>query len=476
MLEWMLFRALMVAFFILANSFFVAAEFALISVRETRMEQLVALGRPGAATALGLKRSIDDFLPAVQFGVTLASLALGWLGEPAVAQIILDLAARWLAVMPPHSLLYAHTAAIVLSFAAITYFELLLGELVPKSLALERAERIALAVAGPMDVFIRMTRPAVHLMNASSAFVLRLFRARPSGEGSVHSPEELKMIATATRRMGLLPAYQEEIIHRAIELNHVTVREIMTPRRRIFSLPAGMTVERASARIVEEQHSRVPVYEDRALAGDDGANSAALVDPDRIIGVVYSKDISRLMHFRAVALGLGGAVNSSLTLRQVMRDVFVVPETKLAVEMLQEFQLRRRQIAVVVDEFGSTVGIVTAEDVLEQVVGELEDEFDIAARTAGPNAEGVLELDGSTTLRDLGTQLGWTFPREAGVETLAGFILAQLGHLPTPGESVTHSGRLYIVEQMAGRRIARIRVELLSGNQESLDPQLKLEL
>jgi len=480
MLEWMLFRALMVAFFILANSFFVAAEFALISVRETRMEQLAALGRSGASTALRLKRNIDEFLPAVQFGVTLASLALGWLGEPAVAQMILDLAARWLASMPAHAVLYAHSAAIVLSFAAITYFELLLGELVPKSLALERAERIALAVAGPMDAFIRMTRPAVRLMNASAGFVLRLFHARPSGEGSVHSPEELKLIATATRRMGLLPAYQEEIIHRAIELNHVTVREIMTPRRRIFSLPAGMTIERASARIVEEQHSRVPVYEDRPLPGANGATTpelpVPLADPDRIIGVVYSKDISRQMHFRAVTLGLGGAVNSSLTLRQVMHDVFVVPETKLAVEMLQEFQLRRRQIAVVVDEFGSTVGIVTAEDVLEQVVGELEDEFDIAPRAAGPDADGVLILDGSTTLRDLGTQLGWAFPREAGVETLAGFVLAQLGHLPVAGESITHSGRRYIVELMAGRRIARIRVETLTSEAANPDLQLKLEL
>jgi putative hemolysin len=238
-----------------------------------------------------------------------------------------------------------------------------------------------------------------------------------------------------------------------------------------------MTVDRASARIIEEQHSRVPVYEDRPAVGDDGA-ATPLADPDRIIGVVYSKDISRLMHFRAVTLSLGGTVNSALTLRQVMRDVFVVPETKLAVEMLQEFQQRRRQIAVVVDEFGSTVGIVTAEDVLEQVVGELEDEFDIAPRTAGPDAEGVLVLDGSTTLRDLGTQLGWNFPREAGVETLAGFMLAQLGHLPAVGESVTHGARRYVVEQMAGRRIAGIRVETLGlGNVVAgPDPQLKLEL
>ena len=477
MMELVLFRVLMVAFFILANSFFVAAEFAIVSVRATRMQQLLALNRPGARTALALKRNIDEFLPAVQFGVTLASLALGWLGEPAVAQILLDFAARWFAHLPAHAVVYAHAAAIAISFAGIIYFEVLLGELVPKSLALARTERIALAVAGPMDVFIRMTRPAVRVMNGSAGLVLRLFRAPASGEGSVHSPEEIKLIATATRRMGLLPEYQEEIIHRAIELNHVTVREIMTPRRRIVSLPAGMTVDRASARIIEEQHSRVPVYEDRPAAAEDGA-AIPLADPDRIIGVVYSKDISRLMHFRAVTLALGGTVNSALTLRQVMRDVFVVPETKLAVEMLQEFQQRRRQIAVVVDEFGSTVGIVTAEDVLEQVVGELEDEFDIAPRTTGPDAEGLLVLDGSTTLRDLGTQLGWSFPREAGVETLAGFMLAQLGHLPVVGESVTHGARRYVVEQMAGRRIASIRVETLgSGNvAPAPDPQLKLEL
>lgn len=469
MLEWIFFRAVMVAFFILANSFFVAAEFALISVRETRMEQLLALGRPGAHTALHLKRNLDDFLPAVQFGVTLASLALGWIGEPAVAAMLLDAARHWLAVMPAHAVIYAHTVAIAIAFATITYFEVLLGELVPKSLALQRAERIALAVSGPMDVFIRMTRPAVRLMNHSAALVLRLFRAPLHGEGKVHSPEELKMIATATRRMGLLPLFQEQIIHRAIELNHVTVREIMTPRGKIFSLPADTPIERASARVVEEQHSRIPVYE-----GNSDTATGIMADPDRIIGVVYSKDISRLMHFRAVALGLGGAVDAGLTLRQVMRDVFVVPETKLAVELLQEFQDRRRQIAVVVDEFGSTVGIVTAEDVLEQVVGEMEDEFDIASRTADFNAAGVMSLDGSTTLRDLGTQLHWTFPREAGVETLAGFLLAQLGHLPDAGESVEYKGRRLVVAEMSGRRISRVRVETIAANAQDPQPQHKI--
>ncbi len=453
MLEWMLFRVIMVAFFILASSFFVAAEFALVSVRETRIQQLIALGRPGARTALKLKHSIDEFLPAVQLGVTVAGLALGWIGEPAIAEMILNFAGSSLHRLPAHAVLYAHTIAVVLAFSLITYFEVLLGELVPKSLALQRAERIALAVAGPMDVFIRITRPVVKLLNTSASVVLKLFRAPLRGEGAVHSPEELKLIATATRRMGLLPVFQEEIIHRAIELNHVTVREIMTPRGNIFSLPADMPLQQASARIVEEQHSRIPVY--------DPASG-----PEHIIGIVYSKDVSRLMHFRTVALSMGGQGQSRLNLSQIMHEITVVPETKLAIELLQEFQERRRHIAIVVDEFGSTVGLVTAEDILEQVVGELDDEFDIS-KSPLLSTTGAMSLDGSTTLRDLGNQLHWTFPREAGVETLAGFLLANLGHIPSVGETMEYEGRRYRVAEMAGHRISRVIVEDIAAPQQT---------
>ncbi len=454
MLEWILFRAITVAFFILANSFFVAAEFALVSVRETRIEQMLALGRPGARTALALKHNIEEFLPAVQFGVTLASLGLGWIGEPVVAGILENLLhnTAWLQSVPSlHIAVASHAVAVIFAFAFITYFDVLLGELVPKSLALQRAERIALAVAGPMDVFIRLTRPAVRFMNVSASVVLRLFHAPLRGEANVHSPEELKLIATATRRMGLLPVFQEEIIHRAIELNHVTVREVMTPRGKIFSLPADLPIERASARIIEEQHSRIPVY--------DPARG-----PEHILGVIYSKDISRLMHFRVSAriVSAPERVNPSpfvdLELRQIVREVMVVPETKLVVDLLQEFQERRRQIAIVVDEFGSTAGLVTAEDALEQIVGEMEDEFDIANK-AMLTTGGMVVLDGSVTLRDLVTQMRWKMPREAGVETLAGFLLAQLGHIPRKDESVDYGGRRFIVEEMSGNRIHRVRVE-----------------
>ena len=443
MLEFTLIRGIVVAFFVLANSFFVAAEFALVSVRETRMEQLLALGKPGAQSVLQLKRAIDDFLPTVQFGVTIASLALGWLGEPAVAHV-LEYLVRFLPG-PIRSAVAVYTSpiAIGLAFAIITYFEVLLGELVPKALALQRTERIALAVAGPMDVFMRISRPAVRFMNGSATLVLRLFRAPLRGEDAAHSPEELKLVASASRKSGMLPAFQEELIHRVIELGHVVVREVMTPRGKIFSLPSDLTLEQASARIVEEQHSRVPVYD-------------PLRGPEHIVGMVHSKDVSRLMHFRSTALSLGARGGARITLQSVLRDVLFVPETKLAADLLQEFQEQRRQMAIVVDEFGTTVGLVTAEDALEQIVGELQDEFDLETGRALPNATGDLMLDGSTTLRDLTTRLGWSFPREAGVETVAGFLLSKLGHIPDTGERVVHDGREFQVAEMTGHRISRI--------------------
>ncbi len=457
MIESAFFRLMAVAVLILATAFFVAAEFAVVSVRETRLEDLLRQGRHGAATALQLKREIGDFLAANQLGVTLCSMALGWIGESAVAQVLLRLfwrvgAAAGLPNVSDHSRHLAHGSAIVLAFLLITYFEVLLGEQVPKSLALQRSERIALAVAGPVDVFIRITRPAVRLLRKSSGVVLRMFRLPSQGaEAESHSPEELKLIASATRRDGLLPAFQERVIHHAIDMNYVTVREIMTPRGQIFALPADMPVELASARIIEEQHSRVPVY--------DPARGS-----EEIIGVVYSKDVSRLMHFRRDERLPAALREPSVSLRNIARDVLLVPETKLAIEVLQEFQERRRQIAIVVDEFGSTVGLVTAEDALEQLVGEMEDEFDASVRSlsAYRNRQS-LELDGTVTLRDLTTQLQWQFPREPGVETLAGFLLTQLGHLPVPGEEVRHGGRCFTVLELAGRRISRVRVRNWAG-------------
>ena len=455
-----------VAMLILANAFFVAAEFALVSIRGTRIEQMLADGIPGARAVLRLQQDLDDFLPAVQLGVTLCSLALGWLGEPLAASVLMS----WLGALPlgqAYVRIYAHVIAITLGFAVITYFHVLVGELVPKSLALRRADALAVAVAPPMLVFMTLTRPAVRFLKSSAAVILRGFDIPMTQKGSVHSPEELKLIATSARRMGLLPKFQETLIHRALELDEVSIREIMTPRQKIFSLPSNMPIEEASARVIDRQHSRVPVYDE-------------MRGPEHIVGIVYSKDLARLMYFRpaiapvnpaapADAVVLSEAQRSrrirvsvpfvELKLAQVMRDVLVVPETKSVLDLIRDFQKRRRHMAIVVDEYGSTVGLVTAEDAIEQLTGELEDEFDDPARPLLTTAAGALMMDGGVNLRDLETQMQWSLPRDGGVETLAGFLLMRLGHIPQAGESVTYKGRRLTVIEMEGRRIGKVRVE-----------------
>jgi putative hemolysin len=447
-----------VAMLILVNAFFVAAEFAMVSVRDTRIEQMVAAGVPGARAVRRLQHDLDDFLPAVQLGVTLCSLALGWIGEPLAASIFLG----WLQLLPAipeRALVYAHLAAVALSFAAITYFQVLVGELVPKSLALRRAEALAVAVSPPMLLFMTLVRPAVRFLRNSAALVLRGFDVPLTERSAVHSPEELKLIATAARRMGILPKFQETIVHRALELDDVPIREIMTPRQRIFSLPSEMPVEEASAKVIDHMHSRVPVYDEAR-------------GPEHIVGVVYSKDLARLIYFRPSGQQSAGRPSAServgkpfvdLRLSQVMHDVLVVPETKTVLDLIRDFQQRRRQLAIVVDEYGSTVGLVTAEDAIEQLTGELEDEFDDPARAVLTTASGALLLDGGANLRDLETQMQWSLPREGGVETLAGFILTRLGKIPRGGESVEFGDRRLTVVEMEGRRISKVRVEPLES-------------
>jgi len=440
----MLVKPVAVAMLILVNAFFVAAEFALVSVRDTRVEQLLAARVPGARAVRLLQRNLDDLLPAVQLGVTLCSLALGWLGEPLAAQIL----AGWMNGLP-HAQVYAHVTAVVVGFALITYFHVVAGELVPKSLALRRAEALAVAVAPPMLVFMAVVRPAVRLLSRSAALVLRGFDITTTERSAaIHSAEELKLITTAARRLGLLPRFQETLVHRALELGDVPVREIMTPRHDIFSLPSNMTLEDACARVFGRYHSRIPVYDEAR-------------GPEYIIGAVYARDLSRLFYSRASAVSTG-APRAELRLSQIMHEVLVVPESKSALDLLRDFKQNRRHLAIAVDEFGSTVGLVTAEDAIEQLAGELEDEFDAPSHPVLSSAGGAVLMEGNVSLRDLETQTQWSLPREGGVETLAGFVLAQLGHIPKAGESVVYDGKLLTVVEMDARRIAKIRVETLN--------------
>jgi CBS domain containing-hemolysin-like protein len=439
-----LLQFVLVALLILVNGFFVATEFVLVSIRETRVEQLLEAGVAGARAVRRLQQGLDDVLPAVQLGVTLCSLMLGWVGEPLAVSLLLGPVS-----MLPHAHVYAQAIAVVVGFALITYFHVVIGELVPKALALRRAEALALAVAPPMMAFMAAARPAVRLLKGGAALVLRTFDVPMSERAQVHSAEELKLMATAARRMGLLPEFEETLVHRSLEIEEISVHEIMTPRQKIFSLPAEMSLEDAGSRLMARHYTCVPVYD-----GERG--------PEHIVGIIYARDLARLLYFRP-ASGAARGPFAALRLRQLMREALVVPETKSVLDLLQEFQQRRRQMAIVVDEYGSVVGLVTVEDAVEQITGELEDEFDSPAVPLLSDSDGALTLDGGVNLRDLETQMQWDLPREGGIETLAGFLLTQFGHIPQEGESLLFENRRLTIESMDGRRISRVRVEKLAG-------------
>ncbi len=445
MIALVLLRVFLILLLVAANAFFAAAEFALVSVRDTRIQQLIEAHRIGARTVQKLHRNLDEVVNGVQLGITVVSLTLGWVGEPVLAHIVETSIGQ-----VPYALLYAHGIAIVVAFVLITCLHVILGELVPKSLALQRGEQVALAVAAPMDVFLTLTRPFIFVMNTAAGSVLRMFGSRRVRQGPVHSPDELKLIVTASRQFGQIPPFQEEMIHHALELENITVREVMVPRPDIFSLPSNLSLDEALSRIVEEQHSRVPVYDPQS-------------GPEHIVGVLYAKDLMRWMRLRFTSnpgASVTAARISNMKINQIMRDVLVVPETKVLTELLEEFRDRKRHLAVVVDEFGSTAGVVTVEDILEQLVGEIEDEFDVGLPPQPALADNVpLLLEGSVGIRDLESQYELELPRDAGFETLAGFVLAHLQKIPQAGESVNYEGHRFTVEEMEAHRIAKVKIE-----------------
>src|SRR5712691_5798271 len=446
MIAFVLLRVFFILLLVAANAFFAAAEFALVSVLDTRIQQLIEARRIGARIVQKLHQNLDEVVNGVQLGITLTSLTLGWVGEPLLARMVEGMIGQ-----VPHVSVYAHGIAIAVAFSLITYLHVILGELVPKSLALQRAERVALAVAAPMDVFLTVARPFLYFMRRSGGFVLKLFGSRQVRRGAVHSPDELKLIVTASRQFGQLPPLQKEMIHKALELENITVREVMVPRPDIFSLPGDLTLDEALSRVVEEQHSRIPVYDPKS-------------GPEHIIGVLYAKDLMRWTRLRLTASPLQpmAARIPMMRISQIMHDVLVVPETKPLTELLDEFKERKRHMAVVVDEFGSTAGVITVEDILEQLVGEIEDEFDVPPpQQAEIEGKIAVVLEGSVSIRDLESQYQLSLPRDSGFETLAGFVLARLQKIPRVGDGFYYDGPRYTVEEMEGHRIARVKIEKL---------------
>jgi CBS domain containing-hemolysin-like protein len=446
MLVYVLLRLLLVVFLVAANAFFAAAEFALVTIRDTRIQQLIEAHRIGARILLRLHRNLDEVVNGVQLGVTVVSLTLGWIGEPMVKEVIDRL--NFLQKVP-HAVFYAHGLAIAIAFGLITCMHVILGELVPKSLALQKAEQVALTVAAPMDVWLTLTRPLIFIMSRSAGSVLKAFGLKKMRQGPVHSPDEVKLIVSASRELGQIGPAQEAMVHNALDLENITAREVMVPRPDIFSLPGDLALQDALDQVVEEQHSRIPVYDPKS-------------GTEHIIGILYAKDVMRWVRLRisARAFPAVGTRVSDMKISQIMHDALVVPETKLLAELLEEFKERKRHMAIVVDEFGSTAGLITVEDILEQLVGEIEDEHDVVSPDSVQLAESkLLVLDGTVGLRDLESQYDLLLPRDAGFETLAGFMLSKLQKIPATGDICYYGGKRFVVEEMDGHRIARVKIE-----------------
>ncbi|HWC97274.1 MAG TPA: hemolysin family protein [Candidatus Sulfopaludibacter sp.] len=435
-------RIIAVILLIAVNGFFAGAEVALLSVRHSRLRQMAEEGKAGAQAALNLLSNPGRLLSVTQVGVTLASLGLGWAGEDALYQFLLGLIRMHLTPLVAE---VVHGGCFVASFLAISYFHVVMGEVVPKNIAIARADQLAALVAPALLVFYRISAPFVVIIERSAGAITHALKLRGGGgHAGGHSAEELKLIVSSSRGLGYLPEAQEDMIHRVLDLDNVSVREVMVARNDIVSIDANASLDEVLHTMIRNQHSRLPVFEGT---------------PEKIIGILHYKDLLPVWEERRRAIR-GGRSSRGFHVARLLRPHMVVPETKPLSQMLEEFRQGRSHMAMVVDEFGTIAGLLTVEDVLEQLVGRIEDEHDEKSGrpTQQPND---VEVDGATRIRDLESEFGIEIPSEGGFETLAGFLLFRLGEIPSPGEIVEFNGRRYTVLEMDRNRIARVRIEKL---------------
>ena len=437
-----LFRSVLVFALIAVNAFFASAEVSLLSVRHSRLRQMAEDGHAGAQAALNLLSNPGRLLSVTQVGVTLASLALGWVGQDALYYTLVG------AFQPPTTEIAVkllHGGCFVVAFLGISFLHVVLGEVMPKNLAIAKADRLAALVAPVLLLFYRISTPFVFAIERSAAsisHVLRLGGTAAAGAG--HSAEELKLIVSSSRGLGYLPETQEDMIHRVLDFGLISVREIMVPRNDMVSVELNTPLDEVLRTVAQSQHSRLPVY--------DG-------EPEKIVGILHYKDLLPVWQERRRANRAGRATRP-FHISRLLRRHLVVPETKPLSQMLEEFRQGHSHMAMVVDEFGTIVGMLTVEDVLEQLVGRIEDEHD--EKSQPPPAEiDEADLDGATRIRDLENEYGITIPADGGFETLAGFLLLRLGQIPKAGATVEFDGRKYTVLEMERNRIARVRVEKL---------------
>jgi putative hemolysin len=424
-------EAALIFILILANGFFAASEIAMIATRKSRIDALLEKGVRSAAAVARLKNDPDRFLATVQIGVTLVSslasaiggaAAIGFL-KPQIESLPLPWVARW-----------GEAIAILVVVLPISYFSLVLGELVPKSLALRFSEQIACAVARPIEFLARISAFFVKTLTVSSNAVLWIFGGKEAGGASFISIDEVKSLIREGAARGIFNETEQELIHSVFEFADTPVKAVMIPRTEIHAIEVHASLAEVAKSFIDSGFSRIPVYEGEL---------------DRVIGILYNKDIFKALQEK-----------NDLRIRDNLHPAFFVPSSLPISELLKQLQRRRLAIALVVNEFGEIEGLATLEDLLEEIVGEIRDEYDREER--GPVErlpDGSMVIQGSALLKDLKSDFGLPFEESPDYHTLAGFVLAQLRRIPRGGENVEHNGYRLTIVDMEGRRIVKIKLE-----------------
>ncbi len=416
-------------FFVVLNGFFVAAEFAIVKVRVSQIELRAREGSMLAGIARSILGNLDAYLSASQLGITLASLGLGWIGESVVSSIVLDLAHGLGVTLDPAVL---HTISIVIAFSIITVLHIVVGEMAPKSLAIRRSEAVTLAVAIPMRAFYLVFRPIIVSLNAMSNMMLRAVGIEPAPEHEVHSPEEIRYLIAESSKQGALEISERELIENVFEFTETMASQVMVPRSKVVGVDGTLPVEDLVDFVMNEGYSRLPVY---------------IGSIDNIIGIIYAKDLLTLMHHKELII-----------LQDILHAPYMVQEDVKIKRLLRDLQRDKVHLAVVLDEFGGTAGLLTLEDILEELVGNIQDEYDEEAPLVQEQTPGSYELDASIRIDEANELLPYSLPERDDYETIGGLITHVAGRIPSTNDVVVLDVYDCTVLSSTPRRVERVRL------------------
>ncbi|GAA7257155.1 hemolysin family protein [Helicobacter pylori] len=421
---------LMVAFLlVLLNAFFVLSEFALVKVRKTRLEELVKIGNSNAKLALKMSQRLDTYLSATQLGITLSSLALGWVGEPAIAKL---LAALFESMDLRENPIFIHSMSVVIAFLGITFLHVVLGEIVPKSLAIAKSEKVALFVARPLHVFWVVFYPVVRLFDVIAHFFLKKVGINPKEHDGTHSEEELKIIVGESLREGIIDSVEGEIIKNAVDFSDTSAKEIMTPRKDMVCLDEENSYEENIDIVLKSRFTRYPYCKG---------------SKDNIIGMVHIRDLLSRSIFTP----------KMHDFKQIVRKMIIVPESASISQILIKMKKEQIHTALVIDEYGGTAGLLTMEDIIEEIMGEISDEYDLKQEGVNKLEEGVFELEGMLDLESVEEVLHIEFDKECEQVTLGGYVFSLLERMPMEGDTIISHGYLFEVLSVDGARIKRLK-------------------